>query len=118
MDLELYQENILELYKHPQNKKKMKNFTNTARDLNPLCGDEITIFLVVENDVVKEISFDGDGCAISQAAASLLTEKVKGMSYSEIKEMGKDEVFSLLGIPISYTREKCALLALQVLKKC
>ncbi len=96
----------------------MVDFNSHYRDLNPLCGDEITIYVNVVEGIVKDVSFEGKGCAISQAAASMLTEEVKGMGIEDVKKLGKEDIFSLLGIPISYTREKCALLALKVIQKC
>lgn len=117
-DLELYKENVLDHYKNPLNKKVLENYTHTARELNPLCGDELTIYLLIEDYLVKDVSFQGKGCAISQAAASLFTEKIKGMSLKDAQKLGKEEIFSLLGVPITYSREKCALLILEVLNKC
>jgi nitrogen fixation protein NifU and related proteins len=115
-DLELYHENILDYYKNPRNKCSIEH-TNAARELNPLCGDELTIYLNLVEGIVTKASFEGEGCAISQAAISMLTEKLVGMNVEDMEKLGKEEIFGLLGIPISYTREKCALLSLKVLHK-
>ena len=116
-DLELYQENVLDYYKNPRNKKTIEGCTHTARELNPLCGDELTIYFNVADEIVTEVGFQGTGCAISQAAISMLSEKLIGMNVEEVNNLGKEDIFELLGIPISYTREKCALLSLKVLHK-
>ena len=112
---EIYKENIIDHYKHPRNKKEMLECTAQHRDVNPLCGDTITMYLKTNNETIEAISFTGDGCAISQASASLLTEKVKGKKIEEAKNFSQQEVFDLLGIPISHARTKCALLALKTL---
>ncbi len=112
---EIYKENVIEHYKFPRNKKEMIDFTVTHRDVNPLCGDTITIYAKIKEKEIENISFTGNGCAISQASASLLTEKIKGKSVEEVKNMNQEEVFTLLGIPISHTRRKCALLCLKTI---
>ena len=113
---ELYKENILDHYKHPRNKQKLEKYTCSHREFNPLCGDEITIFLCVKNNAVNDASFQGNGCAISQAAASMLTDFVKGKTVEEIKRLGPWDVFNLLGVRISHTRSKCALLCLKTIQ--
>ncbi len=113
--LEMYQENILDHYKEPCNKKMLDKYSHTFRELNPLCGDEITLYLLVENGNITDVSFQGHGCAISQASVSMLTEKIKGMNLEDVMNLGKDDIFEMLGIPISHTRLKCALLSLKVL---
>lgn len=112
---EIYKENVIDHYKYPRNKKEMVDFTVTHRDVNPLCGDNITVYAKVKGKEIEDISFTGNGCAISQASASLLTEKIKGRSIEEVKKMNQEEVFNLLGIPISHTRKKCALLCLKTI---
>lgn len=112
---EIYKENVIDHYKFPRNKKEMQEYTIKRRELNPLCGDQITAFIKIENNAITDISFTGSGCAISQASASMLTEKIKGVSVEEAKKIDQKEIFSLLGIPISHTRTKCALLSLKTL---
>ena len=114
---EIYKENIMHHYKHPHHAGVLDKFTVTERELNPLCGDDITLYLLVENGKVKDISFQGQGCAISQAAMSLLTDKVMGIRLSEVRELTDKDIFDWLGIPISHTRTKCALLSLKVIQK-
>lgn len=112
---EIYKENVIDHYKHPRNKREMTDCTATQREANPLCGDIVTIYAKIKDDEIKDISFIGNGCAISQASASLLTETMKGKKIEEAKKFHQQDVFSLLGIPISHTRTKCALLSLKTL---
>ncbi|MDO8511581.1 MAG: SUF system NifU family Fe-S cluster assembly protein [Nanoarchaeota archaeon] len=112
---EIYKENVIDHYKSPRNKKEMLQYTVKHREVNPLCGDIITIYVKTEGNNIEEISFTGNGCAISQASASLLTENLKGKNVEDAKRFNQQEVFGLLGIPISHTRTKCALLSLKTL---
>ena len=114
---DLYREHILDHYKNPRNFGELEGATHHYHDTNPLCGDEITMFLLVgEDGKVQDVHFTGRGCAISQASASLLTEDVKGKALDELKGYDKDQVLANLGIPISPARVKCALLSLKTLK--
>jgi nitrogen fixation NifU-like protein len=114
---ELYRDQILEHYKRPHNFGRIEDADLEFEDTNPFCGDEqhVTIKLD-ENDKVAEIAFDGQGCAISTAATSLLTDELVGMSREELLKLPKDFVLELLGIDISATRMKCAMLGLKVVK--
>jgi len=112
----LYREAILDHYKHPRRKGHLENPDIQHHDHNPFCGDEITIELKVENDIVVDAAFDGRGCAISQATASMLMEEVVGKSLDELKQLDKEYILELLGIEIGPVRLKCALLPLKVLK--
>lgn len=111
-----YREAILDHYKHPRHKGHLENPDIHFHDHNPFCGDEITIELKVENGRVIDAAFDGRGCAISQATASMLMEEIVGKSTEELKELDKQYILDLLGIEIGPVRLKCALLALKVLK--
>lgn len=113
---DLYQQNILDHWKHPRNSGRLEQPTVSHDEVNPLCGDKLHVELLVENDMIADVRFTGRGCAISQAAASMLTEVVKGKPLAEAKRIGKEEMLDLLGIPIGYTRLKCALLGLKALK--
>jgi nitrogen fixation protein NifU and related proteins len=112
----LYREVILDHYKNPRNKGTLEPADFSYEDTNPLCGDEIRIDLRVEGDRVSDIKFSGRGCAISQAAASILTEMVANQLLDEVKALTKDDLLDELGVPISPARMKCALLGLKVLK--
>ncbi len=113
---DLYRENILDHYRYPRNKGHLDNPDIHYHDVNPFCGDELTLELKIENDRVVDVAFDGKGCAISQASASMLTEEVMGMTLDEVKALDKDFIVEMLGIEIGPVRLKCALLSLKVLK--
>ena len=113
----LYREQILEHYKHPHNFGTLDDADLEFEDNNPLCGDELRVQLKVDGDRrITELAFSGQGCAISQASASMVSDEVVGMSVDELLKLDKDFVLELLGIDISATRMKCALLSLKVLK--
>ena len=113
---DLYRENILEHYKQPRNFGELPDPDLEFEDFNPLCGDELKVQLRIEDDKVAEIRFSGHGCAISQASASMASEEVVGMPVDDLIKLDRDFVLDLLGIDISATRMKCALLTLKVLK--
>jgi len=117
MDLDMmYQENILDHYKNPHNHGEIKNPTVHHHEYNPLCGDEIDLFIIFENNKLKEIKFIGKGCAIRKSSASMLTDEIKGKSIEELKKLTKETILEMLGIEISPVRLKCALLSLDTLK--
>lgn len=114
---ELYREQILEHYKRPHNFGAIENPDLEFEDTNPFCGDEQHVMIKLdENDRVAEVRFEGQGCAISTAATSLLTDELVGKSRDELIKLPKEYVLELLGIDISATRMKCALLGLKVVK--
>ncbi len=114
---ELYRDQILEHYKQPHNFGRLEEFDLDYEDTNPFCGDEQHVFIKIgEDGRVSEIGFEGQGCAISTAATSLLTDELVGMTREEILKMPKETVLDLLGIDISATRMKCAMLGLKVVK--
>jgi nitrogen fixation NifU-like protein len=118
---DLYRENILDHYKRPHNwsppAAAIEDPDLQFHDLNPLCGDELTVQLAVDRDGrVEDVRFSGHGCAISQAAASMASDEVKGMKVRDLLALDRSFVLDLLGIDISATRMKCALLSLKVLK--
>ncbi|MBA3414739.1 MAG: SUF system NifU family Fe-S cluster assembly protein [Chloroflexia bacterium] len=113
---QLYRETILDHYRNPRNKGTLDPADFTYEDTNPLCGDEIRVDVRVAGDRVSEIRFSGRGCAISQAATSILMELADGKTLAEVKAIGRDDVLEELGAPISPARMKCAMLGLKVLK--
>jgi nitrogen fixation protein NifU and related proteins len=114
---ELYRDQILEHYKRPHNFGRIEDADLEFEDTNPFCGDEQHITIKLDgDDKVAEVAFDGKGCAISTAATSLLTDELVGMSRKELLRLPKDFVLELLGIEISATRMKCAMLGLKVVK--
>ena len=118
---ELYRENILDHYKHPHNwsppADELDGEVLEFQDLNPLCGDELRVQLAVDDEGrVEDVRFSGQGCAISQAAASMVSDEIKGMPVEDVMRLDRSFVLDLLGIDISATRLKCALLSLKVVK--
>jgi nitrogen fixation protein NifU and related proteins len=114
---DLYRDFILDHYKNPRNFGELDPATHRYHDTNPLCGDEITMFLRVNDEGrIDDVHFTGRGCAISQASASMLTEEIKGKTLDEVKGFDREHVLTSLGIPISPARIKCALLSLKALK--
>ena len=114
---DLYREQILEHYKRPHNFGSLEAADLEFEDNNPLCGDELRVQLAVDSDGrISEVAFAGHGCAISQASASLVSDEIKGMPVDDLLRLDKSFVLDLLGIDISATRMKCALLSLKVLK--
>jgi nitrogen fixation NifU-like protein len=112
----LYREAILDHYRNPRNKGNLDPADFSYEDVNPLCGDEIRIDVRTDGERVTAIRFSGRGCAISQAAASILTEMVDGRPLEEVKAISRDDLLDELGVPISPARMKCAMLGLKVLK--
>src|SRR5215213_11770461 len=114
---ELYRDQILEHYKRPHNYGRLEDADLEYEDTNPLCGDEQSVTIRLDQEGrVAEIAFDGKGCAISTAATSLLTDELAGKSREELLRLPKEFVLDLLGIEISATRMKCALLGLKIVK--
>ena len=114
---ELYRDQILEHYKRPHNFGRLEDYDLDHEDTNPLCGDEQHVFIKLDDyGRVSEVSFEGQGCAISTAATSLLTDELQGKTREELLRIPKEEVLELLGIEISATRMKCAMLGIKVVK--
>ena len=115
---DFYREVILDHYKNPRGHGVVESPDASAEGLNPLCGDEISISVGLGEDgeTIEEVMFEGRGCAISQAATSMLTEMVKGRSATEVATLPKEELLEEIGIPLTPVRLKCAILGLGVLK--
>ncbi|MEM2130959.1 MAG: SUF system NifU family Fe-S cluster assembly protein [Candidatus Woesearchaeota archaeon] len=121
MSLNIYQENILDHYQNPRNFGKLKNCELKAHDSNPLCGDTFDFELKTEKDdkgniIIKEVKFNGHGCAISTASASMLTEKIIGKKINDVLKIDKKDILEMLNVELSHVRIKCAMLPLKVLK--
>jgi nitrogen fixation protein NifU and related proteins len=113
---DFYRENILDHYKNPRNSGHLDHPTATAEGVNPLCGDELSVELEIDDGVVQDVRFNGHGCAISQAAASMISDVAKGKTVAEVRALGSEDVLEELGIPLSPIRLKCALLSVNVLR--
>ena len=114
---QLYRELILDHYKNPRNHGLLEPADAHAEGQNPLCGDELAVTVRFgDGDVIEEVGFDGRGCAISQAATSMLSDLVKGRTVEQVAAMPSQELVDELGIPLTPVRLKCAILGLGVLK--
>jgi len=113
---QLYREVILDHYKNPRSHGLLEAPDAVAEGQNPLCGDEVSVSLRFDGDRISEVGFEGRGCAISQAATSMLTEIVQGKTVDEVARMPKEELLEEIGIPLTPVRLKCAILGLGVLK--
>ena len=115
---QLYREVILDHYKNPRGHGVLANADVEAEGQNPLCGDEVSVSVRfgADGETIEQIGFEGRGCAISQAATSMLTELVQGRSATEVASLPKEELLEEIGIPLTPIRLKCAILGLGVLK--
>ncbi|HLN35521.1 MAG TPA: SUF system NifU family Fe-S cluster assembly protein [Nitrososphaeraceae archaeon] len=117
MSDDIYREIILDHYRNPRNKGKLEDADVVIHDSNPLCGDQIDIYLKVKDGNIQDIKFDGRGCAISQASASMLTEMIINKPLTNAKDISKDDILENIGLTnLGPARIKCALLSLKVLK--
>ena len=118
MTLDMYQENILDHHAHPRNKGRLEHPDMQAKERNPLCGDELEVFVALDAEQkVAEVRYEGQGCAISQAAISMLSGEVKGKTLDELERMTADDIRELVMVPLSPVRLKCAVLSLQTMHK-
>jgi len=117
MSQAIYQEHLLSHSRNPRNKGVLEDADVAQKGNNPSCGDQMTLYIKYDGDTVADVSFDGVGCAVSQAAASLLTEKVKGMLRADLEKITDADMYDLLKVEIHGSREKCAMLALATLRE-
>lgn len=110
-------EDLLELYKSPINKGTLSNPTVSVDEKNPMCGDEITLDLSIEDDIITGLKYRGDACAVSLISSSLVSEEIVGKTLDEVKNFSKQDVLDLIGIKLTTSRVKCALLILEALNK-
>jgi nitrogen fixation protein NifU and related proteins len=113
---DLYRDYILDHYKHPHNFGELQPHDLEGHEHNPLCGDELGVQIRVKDGKIADLKFNGHGCAISQASASIASDELIGMELEEVGELNADWMIELLGIPVSATRRKCALLNLKVVR--
>ena len=113
----IYMQNILDHFHNPENYGELKNANRHTLEHNPVCGDKIELFMVVDADKIVNLKFKGEGCAISQAAMSILSDEIIGLSVEDARKYSKDTLIELLGIDLSPTRLKCALLSLQAVHR-
>ncbi|MDQ3239202.1 MAG: iron-sulfur cluster assembly scaffold protein [bacterium] len=115
--MNLYQDEILDHYKNPHNKKRLESPSKSCELSNPLCGDRLGLEVVIRDGVIVEVGYWGDGCAISQASMSMLTQELVGLKINESQKIDEKYILELIGVPISASRQKCALLSLSIFKK-
>ena len=113
----MYKEHILELWKEPENFRPITSATHERRGFNQSCGDDITVYLLVKDGKVADASFEGKGCALCFASASLATEKIKGMNTEDVLKLGSKDLLKLLEIEVHPARLKCILLPLESMQK-
>ncbi len=114
--MDIYAEQVLDHYRHPRGKTSLPHPTVSHTEKNVSCGDSLTIELQIEDDRIAAVGWSGEGCAISQAGMSLLSEILTGMTTLEAAELQPEKIFELLGVPIGPRRMKCALLSLEALQ--
>ena len=114
---QLYRETLLEVVRNPQNRGEIKEADLEARMVNPLCGDEVTIQIKLKRDIIDKAVFLGNGCAISQASASLLAKKIEGKSLAKVNKLKSNDIIKIIGVSPNPARLKCAVLSLDVLKE-
>lgn len=112
-----YSDYILELYRNPIKKKRLQNSTHTTAYTNTSCGDMVTIDLLVNNDTIIDIGWDGSGCAISQAGMSILADQLLGKKYTDLHTIDANNILQEIGFSLSPKRTKCALIGLEALRK-
>ncbi|MEK7537945.1 MAG: iron-sulfur cluster assembly scaffold protein [Patescibacteria group bacterium] len=118
MSLEMYQQNILDHYKHPRNFGELPDAQAKAHAANPLCGDELDFYLVFDaDDNVSDVKFTGRGCTITMASASMLSEKLKNLNRSEIAKLTNDDILAILGVEVNPARLRCATLPLEAVQQ-
>ncbi|MEF8773092.1 MAG: iron-sulfur cluster assembly scaffold protein [Halobacteriales archaeon] len=118
MGSDMYRQQILEHYRNPRNYGELEDPTFSHVGENPMCGDEITVDVDLADDgeTIERVAFRGDGCAISQASASMLTEKLPGMTLDDVADLDRDDAIDMLGVDISPMRVKCAVLGEKVVQ--
>tara|TARA_Y100000310_G_scaffold252148_1_gene258813 strand:- start:59 stop:412 length:354 start_codon:yes stop_codon:yes gene_type:complete len=112
---QIYRENLMDHFKNPRNFGRLDNCFS-KKEVNPLCGDEVEIFVLVEEGKVKDVKFLGSGCAISMASSSMFTERIKGKSLEEVKSLKSEDMFDMLGIEVGINRIRCVTLPLKALE--
>lgn len=115
--MNLYQDEILDHYKHPHNKQRLNDASESVEAVNPLCGDKLGLDVKVENDVITAVGYWGEGCAISQASMSMLSDELIGMKITCLEGITQETILEMLGVPVGPSRLKCALLPLTLVQK-
>ena len=114
---EMYRENMLDHHKNPRHQGKPSEYNFSYDDKNPLCGDQVEIFGLIKDGVLKDVGFEGKGCIICMSSTSILLEEVYGKSKEELDKFSKEDLFDLIGVSLTPSRVKCAMLPFVCLKK-
>lgn len=114
---DLYREELMEHYKTPNNRGRLAKPDIHVRQVNPMCGDEIDLDLVIKDGKITDVGFEGQACSVSVVSSSYLTEHIKGLSLEEVKKIDKDELLKMLDLNLSTSRVKCATLILEALQE-
>jgi nitrogen fixation NifU-like protein len=114
---DLYRELIIDHYKHPRNFGTIPDADLSGSEDNVVCGDTVTFFINMKDGKVQNIKWNGSGCALSQASASLLSDMIKGKTEDELRALGEDDILKVVGENLNPSRKKCAILSLEALKK-
>jgi len=115
-DRQAYIENLLDYYQNPRNKGRIENATVSVSGGNPGCGDVVTMYVTIEDGVAKQVSFEGQGCTISQAGASMVAEKYEGAPLEEIEQSSTDDMIDEMGREVVMSRVRCAAVGIGTLK--
>ena len=113
----IYREHLIELYKSPSNYGSLEGANKKATEYNSLCGDEITMSLIVKNQIIQDVKFEGSGCVMSIVSSSMLTDKIKNMKVSDVKKLSHEDILKMLKIKLNPARIKCVLLPLEAVRK-
>lgn len=113
----MYKEHLMDHYKHPRHNTTLKSPTAERSEKNPSCGDSLTLQFLIKDDVIQDVGFTGEGCAISIAAASMLCEELPEKSVDDVLSMTREDMLELIGVPLTTMRVKCGLLGLHTAKK-
>lgn len=115
--MDLYREEFMEIYKNPMNEGKLEKPTLIEHGVNEACGDEMDLYLKIENGVVVDATFKAQSCSVGVVASAILTDEIKGKKISEIKKISKQDLLTLIGVNLTTSRIKCATLPLETLQK-
>jgi nitrogen fixation protein NifU and related proteins len=114
---DLYQEELMDIFKNPHNRGAMNKPSVSVSKKNPMCGDELTLQLEIENGVVKDAKFDGSACSVSVISSSIFTDYLIGKKISEVKKLGKEDLLGLINLNLTTSRVACATLILSALQE-
>lgn len=115
--MDLYKQQLLDHYQNPHNFRILDDATHEAYAVNPLCGDDITVFLKIKDQMIEDISFQSQSCLVTMATASIVTDFLKGKTLKQISELSLDNIIELLGTPLTSSRQQCALVVINAVKK-